>query len=210
MKDPNRAENTKVWIKESALAHQFLDGLTGLEIGGAAHNQFGLNTLNVDYTADENTPCKKQEMAMCGETLAVDIVASGDNIPVADNSQDFVVSSHVIEHFFDPIAALKEWTRITKPGGYIFMIVPDRDRVSPDSTKPLTSLEELVRRHEGKIPWPDAATQLLQPHYSFWDVPRFLELCWFLGLPVVRVQYPDDKGSNGFTVVVKKGVNLVR
>lgn len=35
-------------FRESPLAHRLLDGLTGLEIGGAAHNAFGLDVLNVD------------------------------------------------------------------------------------------------------------------------------------------------------------------
>jgi len=39
-------------FKESALAHKLLDGLAGLEIGGSAHNSFGLKTRNVDYTAE--------------------------------------------------------------------------------------------------------------------------------------------------------------
>jgi hypothetical protein len=29
---------------ESKLAHQYLDGLKGIEIGGSAHNSFGLDT----------------------------------------------------------------------------------------------------------------------------------------------------------------------
>lgn len=37
-------------FQESALAHKLLDGLNGIEIGGSAHNSFGLNTRNVDYT----------------------------------------------------------------------------------------------------------------------------------------------------------------
>ena len=32
----------RIKFAESKLAHQFLDGLTGLEIGGSAHNPFGL------------------------------------------------------------------------------------------------------------------------------------------------------------------------
>ena len=39
-------------FKDSQLAHKYLDGLKGLEIGGSAHNPFNLDTLNVDYTDD--------------------------------------------------------------------------------------------------------------------------------------------------------------
>ena len=93
-------------FKESALAHQLLDGLEGLEIGGSAHNSFGLKTRNVDNT-NELTCFKQEEIKLCGESLPVDIVSPGDQLPLEDNSVDFVVSSHVIEHFPDPIKALQ-------------------------------------------------------------------------------------------------------
>ena len=34
-----------IYFKESAIAHQFLDGLNGIEIGGNTQNSFGLETL---------------------------------------------------------------------------------------------------------------------------------------------------------------------
>lgn len=40
---------------------------------------------------------------------------------------DFVFSSHCLEHMHDPVHALKEWYSILKPGGYLFIIVPDED-----------------------------------------------------------------------------------
>ena len=40
-------------FKESALAHKYLDGLKGLEIGASAHNPFGLDTVN-DVYLDNN------------------------------------------------------------------------------------------------------------------------------------------------------------
>src|ERR1700722_14924094 len=115
-------------FRESKLAHQYLDGLAGLEIGGAAHNPFGLETKNVDYVASLDTVYKKAEIEYCGEALKVDIIASGDELPVPDESQDFVVSAHVIEHFFDPIKAIKEWLRVVRPGGYIFIVAPHKER----------------------------------------------------------------------------------
>jgi SAM-dependent methyltransferase len=46
---------------------------------------------------------------------------------VADNSLDFVYSSHCLEHVVDPRIALKNWFRILKPGGYMVVVVPDED-----------------------------------------------------------------------------------
>lgn len=46
---------------------------------------------------------------------------------VADETYDFVVSSHCLEHLVDPYESLRNWIRITKPGGYIVFTVPEED-----------------------------------------------------------------------------------
>ena len=46
---------------------------------------------------------------------------------VADNSFDFVHSSHCLEHLTDPLLALKNWLRICKKGGHLIITVPDED-----------------------------------------------------------------------------------
>jgi SAM-dependent methyltransferase len=40
---------------------------------------------------------------------------------------DYVYSSHCLEHMDDPRAALREWWKLVKPGGHLFLIVPDED-----------------------------------------------------------------------------------
>jgi ADP-heptose:LPS heptosyltransferase len=56
---------------------------------------------------------------------AAEIVASADNLALfADESMDFVFSSHVLEHMADMEAALREWARVIKPGGYLCLYVP--------------------------------------------------------------------------------------
>src|SRR5450755_403731 len=111
-------------FKESALAHELLDGLEGIEIGGSAHNAFGLQTRNVDYSGALDTPFKQQEIKLCGECMPVDVVSLGDRLPLGDSTVDFVISSHVIEHFPDPIKTLKEWHRVVKAGGSLYVIAP--------------------------------------------------------------------------------------
>lgn len=188
----------RVKFRESTLAHRYLDGKRGLEIGGSAHNPFGLKTRNVDYTPDDNQ-YKKMESANVGLVLPVDILASGDSIPVPDESEDFVVSAHVIEHFPDPIKALKEWYRIVRPGGYIFMIVPHKERTF-DRDLPRTTLQELIDRHEGRI----VAKPNQNDHSSVWITEDMFELINYLGWNIVEVQDVDDKVGNGFTIVIRK------
>jgi len=46
---------------------------------------------------------------------------------LADDSLDFVHSSHCLEHLVDPAAGLKNWLRVLRPGGHLVVTVPDED-----------------------------------------------------------------------------------
>lgn len=188
-------------FRESPLAHHYLDGLVGLEIGGSAHNAFGLKTRNVDYCGDLDTVYKRAEIELCGEAMPVDIEAPGNKLPLPDKSEDFVISSHVIEHFFDPIAALKEWARVARR--YIYVICPLRDALESDRNLPITPLQELLDRHAGKIPLPCEKEWDYPFHFTRWTPQGFVEMCRRLDLNVIDVQDKDDKVGNGFAVVIK-------
>ncbi len=185
--------------QESALAHQYLDGLKGLEIGGGIHNPFGLNTWNLDYSAATDTIYKKAEIAMLGRSLPVDIVGLGDELPFVNESLDFVLASHVLEHLPDPIKALEEWFRVVRSGGYIFMIVPHKERTF-DRDRPRTKLTELVARHQSGCFESDPPNS----HYSVWITEDVVALINYLGWPMIEVYDVDDKAGNGFTVVIRK------
>jgi len=184
-----RLHNTR----DSALAHRWLDGLKGVEIGGAAHNAFHLDTLNVDRTRDMDTVYKREELECAGVAMAVDVVAEGDDLPFPDEAFDFVLASHVLEHIPDPIAALKEWARVSRR--YIVLVVPHRDRTF-DRDRPVTPVDELLRRHEHGLRSDE------DRHWTVWTCETFLELCERLGVEVLEHQDPDDKQGNGFAVVV--------
>jgi len=193
-------------FKDSALAHKLLDQLWGIEIGGSAHNSFHLpHCLNIDYCGDHDTIFKKMEIEMCGEALNVDIVAMGDNLPFKDSTLDYVISSHVIEHFYDPIKTLNEWYRVIKKNGYIFIIVPHVDRV-PEETRSITPVSVLIERHlkGGHSKADDIAAGGAHGHYSVFNLQNFLELCDYLNINVVETEDPDLKVGNGFTVVIQK------
>jgi len=46
---------------------------------------------------------------------------------VADESFDFVHSSHCLEHLHDPHEGLRNWFRVLRPGGHLIVTVPDED-----------------------------------------------------------------------------------
>jgi SAM-dependent methyltransferase len=45
----------------------------------------------------------------------------------APESFDCVYSSHCLEHMHDPAATLANWWSLVRPGGHLFLIVPDED-----------------------------------------------------------------------------------
>jgi len=135
--------NTKIF-KEHELAHALLDGLNGLEIGAAAHNPFGLRARNVALPEGHEIYAEYQRREMGVEPAPVDIWSSADRIPVPDASQDFIVSSHVIEHLPNLIAAFAEWNRIVRDGGYVFMIVPLKGALPADDPRELTPFAHFV------------------------------------------------------------------
>jgi ubiquinone/menaquinone biosynthesis C-methylase UbiE len=201
--------NSMAKFKESALAHHLLDGLKGIEIGGSAHNDYGLNTKNVDFTDDMNTVFKEAEKALCGEKMKVDIVAEGDQLPFENGKWDFVLASHVIEHFFDPIKTIQEWLRVVKPGGYVYMVVPRVDCV-PDEHRPCTPLQEFIDRHNGKMK-PEEVNfegshggKSDRGHWSVWNSQTFIQMCNHFEFNIFTVQAIDDKVGNGFTIVLQK------
>ncbi len=58
-------------------------------------------------------------------TLA-DYYGDATDLPFLNDSLNYVASSHVIEHVANPLAALVEWVRVLRHGGYVYMVVPDR------------------------------------------------------------------------------------
>lgn len=127
----------------------------------------------------------------------VDVVARGDELPFDDDSHDFVFSSHVIEHFPDPIRALLEWQRVARR--YVVVVAPHKERTF-DSDRQLTSVEELVERHRTGFQTDEDA------HWSVWTCESFVDMCELLGFGVIDHRDPDDKVGNGFVVVLDASV----
>ncbi len=71
---------------------------------------------------------------------------------IADASYDFILSSHCLEHVANPLAALREWHRVVRPGGRLVLILPD-PRHTFDHRRPVTTLAHLQAdfdRHTGE------------------------------------------------------------
>jgi ubiquinone/menaquinone biosynthesis C-methylase UbiE len=49
------------------------------------------------------------------------------SIPLESESFDLVTASHVLEHLPDDQAAIMEWTRLIRPGGFLLIILPSNE-----------------------------------------------------------------------------------
>ena len=67
--------------------------------------------------------------------------------PVGSESEDFIVSSHVLEHLANPLRAIDDFHRVLRPGGTLLILLPDRRRTFDEDRLP-TALEHVVADFE--------------------------------------------------------------
>jgi SAM-dependent methyltransferase len=141
-----------------------------------------------------------------GRRAGRNFIADGRDLgKFADSSYDFVLSCHNLEHIANPVRALKEWIRVTKPGGSIILVLPDCRRTFDHRRSPTpvqhmlddyatdvgeddrTHLEEILAKHDlrkdvGAGSWEDFRRRSLNNlqyralHHHVFDVQNTREL----------------------------------
>ena len=142
------------WVAREDLARRYLQG-EGIEIGAFTWPMRVPKGASVKYL--DHAP-RDELIRGYGDTFGkegtngamipeTDIVDDGEVLAkVADESQDFVIANHVLEHMPDPIKALGHWLRVLRPGGILFLSLPD-GRHTFDRFREPTTLEHLLRDH---------------------------------------------------------------
>ncbi|WP_414663855.1 methyltransferase domain-containing protein [Horticoccus sp. 23ND18S-11] len=120
----------------------------GLEIGAHTNPVTGLSPFYTDAVA-----------SYAGSAGRVDFLADARALPLPDGTLDYLCSSHVLEHLPDPIAALHEWHRVLRPGGWLYLVVPDK-RFTFDEPRATTSCEHLLRDFREGTTAADAAVHI--------------------------------------------------
>jgi ubiquinone/menaquinone biosynthesis C-methylase UbiE len=90
----------------------------GSDIGFGGDKIKKVDCIGIDYA---------QPYAYTGKDkvdIACDVM--NEKIPVADNTFDYVYTSHLIEDFTDTKRALEEFIRILKPEGNLILVFPDQ------------------------------------------------------------------------------------
>ena len=139
----------------SAITAQFKN-LNGLEVGGPsfAFTDKGFLPIykvvkNLDGCNFSNTTVWEGNIISgrnyrYGNKTGIQIIADGGDLKeISENSYDFVLSCHSLEHMANPIKALIEWKRIIKNNGMVLLILPHKDKTF-DRNRPITSMSHLI------------------------------------------------------------------
>lgn len=139
----DQSQNTRIF-----LANKYLKG-KGIEIGPAEHPLPTPHWSKVTYVDEISTEelLRLYPYLKDRNPVHVDVVDDGQVLSkFKDNSQDFVIANHFLEHVIDPIRSLRNFYRVLKPGGIMYMAVPDK-RFTFDKLRPLTPLKRLIAFH---------------------------------------------------------------
>jgi len=105
----------------------------------------------------------------------VDVLDDAERLSRFRNeSLDFIIANHVLEHLEDPIRSLENMLRVLRRGGILLLALPD-GRYTFDARRPGTTVEHLFRDH---LDGPETSRR---QHYEEWA--RLIE-----GLPEGRVE----------------------
>jgi predicted SAM-dependent methyltransferase len=130
------------------LSSRYVRG-SGLEIGGLNLSLPVAEGVRVTYVDRLQTEALlRQYPELAAELLVpVDVVDDGERLrKFADETQDFVIASHFLEHTQDPIGTLAAHLRVLKADGIAFLVVPNREATF-DSGRPATTWDHVRRDH---------------------------------------------------------------
>ena len=144
----------------------------GVEIGPGLNPQVR-PARDVDVTyVEQATPDQWETLYNEKGTLSIDrrlwsryVRGDAYPLPIADETLDFVFSSHVFEHLANPLGHLEHWHRKLRKGAIVAAIVPDFAGCKDYVFEP-TSMSEVQQEFCGKRMQPSLH------HYSRWAAIR--------------------------------------
>lgn len=134
------------------LANKYLKG-SGIEIGPAEHPLAVPHWAKVKYVDEISTQdlIKLYPYLKDHSLVNIDVVDDGQSLKkFKNNSQDFIIANHFLEHVIDPIKTINNFYRVLKPGGIIYMAVPDK-RFTFDRHRPTTPISRLKAYYKNPV-----------------------------------------------------------
>lgn len=139
-------------FNERRQAARFLHGL-GIEIGPLhVPIEADKRVCRVKYVDRLTAPEVKarfpelKDEDIVSPDIIFDVALDGLS-PIADNSLDFVIASHLHEHVPNPLGLLKECYRVLRSNGVLYLAVPDK-RYTFDRDRQRTPLSHLIKDME--------------------------------------------------------------
>lgn len=120
----------KMWNAEIESILGYCNG-NGMDVG-CGHRTIDRHIITVDHLPDDE------------ENDDIDYHLEGDKLPFVDGQFDYLISIHSIEHFENTIETLKEWCRVVKRGGFINLVVPDKNFIPRIGS----GNEDLTHKHD--------------------------------------------------------------
>ncbi len=161
--DARRAAKRFRQLDREAIASLYLDG-HGIEIGGL-HNPLKVPArARVRYVDRMDIVGLREQYPELAkdDVVGVDIIDDGETLKtIGTSTQDFVIANHFLEHCENTIGALENMVRVLKPGGVLFLCIPDK-RHTFDSDRPVTTFEHLLRDYREGPAWSR------RTHYEEW------------------------------------------
>jgi SAM-dependent methyltransferase len=144
----NNKDNVFFTDERKKISFRFLKG-KGIEIG-ALHDPLPVkdnaHVTYVDYLSLEDLKKRYQELDT-SKFVKVDLIDNGEVLStIADNSLDFIIANHFLEHCENPIGTIKNQLKKIKPGGYLYYAIPDKN-LTFDKIRPLTNFVHIVNDH---------------------------------------------------------------
>jgi len=139
---------------------------SGIEIGALHHPLSvpeGVQVRYVDRMPESELRQHYKELE--GETFApISIIGDAQDLSnIEDGSVDFVIANHLVEHLDNPIRGLEEMVRALRPGGVLYLALPD-PRVTFDFERQLTSVQHLIDEYR------NGPAQTREAHFRDWVV----------------------------------------
>lgn len=150
-----RPKNYRVYRKA-------LRGKSGVEIGGPSiffqhvlpvypviSNLDGVNFSNQTMWEGEIHAGDHFKYAP-GRTGRQFIAEAADLREIGEGRYQFLLSSNCLEHVANPLKAVEEWIRVTEPGGYLLLVLPNK-AANFDHRRPTTRFEHLLDDYRNNV-----------------------------------------------------------
>lgn len=141
-------------LNRYSIANTYLSG-EGIEIGAMNYPVLVKKGVKVKYfdRISREASHKIFPDIPIKDLVKVDVLGDGEKLDnIAQESNDFVIANHFIEHCQNPIQTLENIFRILRIGGYMYMAIPDK-RYTFDLLRPVTSLEHFIKDYEEGPEW---------------------------------------------------------